>query len=307
MLRSFPLKSYSLEQRRLLLANALRCFKADVSLIPIIGAELEFFLIQDPENSTPTSLESFLRHIQQKAQTISRQEISLAKERGEGQYEIQLDHSADLLSVADSIWQLRIFITEEAALFHHRALFESKPFGNQPGNSLHVHIGLEDPSGNNMLMRVGEEPFREESPVMLHAIGGLLAAMQESMPIFSPTVDDYARFEPKYDAPTTLSWGGNNRTVAIRIPASSWLLEPTRHLEHRVPSANACPYFTFATILAGIRYGIMNNTTPATQKIYGDASMDMYQLEKLAPTLEKAKEYYQEGSIVGEFLQRCAD
>ena len=52
----------------------------------------------------------------------------------------------------------------------------------------------------------------------MHAIGGLKAAMAESMLIFAPNANSYRRFRRNSYAPVSASWGINNRTVALRIP-----------------------------------------------------------------------------------------
>ena len=125
---------------------------------------------------------------------------------------------------------------------------------------------------------------------MLKAIAGLEASLQKSISTFAPNEEDYKRFKPSFDAPTTISWGGNNRTVALRIPASSWILEPTRHIEHRVPAATANPYMSIIAVLAGIHYGLTSKINePKTPKIYGDASMDMYHLNPISPSLGRSK------------------
>lgn len=285
-----------------LLTKAATLFYKDTGLIPVIGAELEFFLTPD---DVPLPFETLLHSLQQRCREESLPNISLEKERGAGQYEIQIDHSTNLLAIAYTIQRLRSLITEETAPLGFSALFDAKPYADQPGSSLHIHIGLFTQQGENTLMRVGEEPYREESDTMRYAIGGLLASMQEALYIFSPNTHDYARFEPKYDAPTTISWGGNNRTVALRIPASSWVLEPTRHIEHRVPAANADPYLTIIAILAGIHHGITQKTAPTSDKIYGDASLPIYGLERLAIDLETAQQYYEQGRIIPSFFSRC--
>lgn len=288
-------KGITPEQRIALLKDSLKKFLSDTSLIPVIGVEQEFFLTP---NDTPPPLEELERIMQSRCAAQQLLHVSLETERGAGQYELQIEHSPQIILLAQTVEYLRDIMTEEAARFGLEAIYASKPFANQPGSSLHIHIGLCNKDGQSMMMREGEEPFREESKVMLHAIGGLLATMQESMVIFAPKEADYARFEPKFDAPTTVSWGGNNRTVALRIPASSWLLEPTRHIEHRIPSSNADPYLVIVAILEGIRHGLVNKIEPPTPKIYGDASLDMYKLEGLTGSLDGADRYYKQGYII---------
>jgi glutamine synthetase len=56
-------------------------------------------------------------------------------------------------------------------------------------------------------------------------------------------------------APTTLSWGNENRTALIRIPMAE--KESTR-LEFRAAGADSNPYLVFAAALSGVLSGIQN-------------------------------------------------
>ena len=51
-------------------------------------------------------------------------------------------------------------------------------------------------------------------------------------------------------APT---WGYENRTVAVRVPADAPV---ATRLEHRVPGADAHPHLVIAALLAGMLHGI---------------------------------------------------
>ena len=289
------------QRKQQLLMQAVEIFKNDTSLTPVIGAELEFYLSPD----IPVCLDSFSASLAKHCLEKKLPSISIEKERGDGQYEIQIDHGSDILAIADALHGIYDMLADEAHAIEQKAIFSAKPFADQPGNSLHIHIGLFDEENTNTLMRVGTENHREESRVMQQSIAGLLASMPESITIFAPTEDDYSRFVPKCDAPTTVSWGGNNRTCALRIPASSWLLEPTRHIEHRVPASNADPYCTIIAILAGIHHGITNQLEPSIPKTYGDASLELYSLERFPDTAKSGRKLNKKGKIVNRFFVRC--
>ena len=290
----------TLSQKQQLLRNAVAVFKEETSLVPVIGAELEFYLTPD----IPVCLDTFQSRLAVHCKEQGMAAVSFEKERGDGQYEIQIDHTKDILLVADSLEKLPAMIRTEAQQLEQEPLFSSKPFPDQPGNSLHFHIGLFHANGKSALMRHGPEAFREESSTMLQAIAGLLTTMQESLIYLAPNEEDYQRFVPKCDAPTTVSWGGNNRTCTLRIPASSWVLEPTRHIEHRLASAGADPYLAIATLLGGIHHGVTQKLTPSSPKTYGDASLPMYNLEPLASSLEQATQINREGNVINAFLAR---
>ena len=61
--------------------------------------------------------------------------------------------------------------------------------------------------------------------------------------------------------PVAPTWGINNRSVSLRIPAGA---AASRHVEHRVSGADANPYLVAATVLAGIRQGIESRLDPGS-------------------------------------------
>jgi len=75
-------------------------------------------------------------------------------------------------------------------------------------------------------------------------------------------VNSYRRLAPEAFAPTSKTWGTDNRTVALRVPASS--AEATR-LEHRISGADANPYLAVAVLLAGVVEGITNKIEPPSE------------------------------------------
>ena len=60
-------------------------------------------------------------------------------------------------------------------------------------------------------------------------------------------------------APLAPTWGVNNRSVSLRIPAGA---PETRHVEHRIAGADANPYLALATVLAGMHKGIVERLDP---------------------------------------------
>jgi glutamine synthetase len=103
---------------------------------------------------------------------------------------------------------------------------------------------------------------RPISDTLRHAVGGLLQTMREGMAIFAPNANSYRRLRPGSYAPVRGLWGGDNRTVPLRIPGGS---EKAIRIEHRVAGADANPYLVMATVLAGIHHGITNKLKPQTR------------------------------------------
>ncbi len=199
---------------------------------------------------------------------------STLSEYGPGQYEVNLSHSDDPVAVADHTVLLKRTIKGVARSHGMDATFMAKPFGNQAGSGLHVHVSLVDKRGRNVFTGDGDDPA---SPVMRHAIGGLRATMAETMALIAPNANSYRRFQAGSYAPLAPTWGIDNRTVSLRVPMGP---PESRRIEHRVAGADANPYLTMAVVLAGIHHGIVNKIDPGPP-VSGNA------YEKVPPSLPR--------------------
>ena len=116
-------------------------------------------------------------------------------------------------------------------------------------NGLHLHVSLWS-KAIGQLHEPGSE--HELSQVGQHAIAGLLVGLPELGPFYAPNVNSYKRFTPGSFAPTTFTWGRDNRTCAVRVVGRGEGL----HLEIRVPGADANPYLALSAVLAAMDHGL---------------------------------------------------
>jgi len=178
---------------------------------------------------------------------------TIIKEAAPGQFEVNLKHRDDPMAAADDAVLLRRLISECAILHGLRATFMAKPFLEWPGNGMHVHASLLDKSGENIFAKAdGEEKLE-------HAIAGLLDTMRDCLLFFVPGFNGYRRLQPGSYAPTRIAWGRNNRSVAVRVPASE---KAANRLEHRLSGADANPYFVLAAVLGGMMEGLEKGCNP---------------------------------------------
>ena len=185
---------------------------------------------------------------------------TIVSEYAAGQFEINLHHTGDPLTACDRAIMLERAIRHTAIKHDLLATFMAKPFADQAGSGLHVHVSLLDEHGNNVFAGdMDSELNRPVSSTMRHAIGGLLDIMAQSMAIFAPNANSYRRLRPHNYAPVTGIWGGDNRILSLRIPGGD---DAAMRIEHRVSGADANPYLVTAAVLAGIHHGIDNNITP---------------------------------------------
>jgi glutamine synthetase len=134
-----------------------------------------------------------------------------------------------------------------------RASFMAKPYPDQPGNGLHVHVSLVDADGRNRFGGGGGQALLEQ------AIGGMQALHAESMAIFAPSFSAYRRYCAGAFVALDGAWGENDRRVAFRIPAGG---AASRRIEHRVACADASPHLVMACILAAVHHGVMRGLAP---------------------------------------------
>lgn len=176
-------------------------------------------------------------------------------EAGPSQFEVNLKHQADVLRAADQAMLLKRAIKGVASKHGLLASFMAKPFGELPGNGMHVHMSMLDSAGVNAFDGDGDRG----NAAFKNVIAGLIAAAPESMIMFAPHLNSWRRFQEASHAPTRATWGYENRTAAIRVPADTGA---NRRFEHRIAGADANPYLVLAAILAGALHGVENGLTP---------------------------------------------
>jgi len=257
----------------------------DTGFKPVTAFELEFYLIDKqrtksgfpqapmtPGSQTRTkatqvygfnALDEFADYLSDLSKCFELQNIktgAITSEYAPGQFEINLHHSDDSLRAADECIIFKRAVQGVARKHGMQATFMPKPYIEQAGSGLHLHISLYDDEGNNVLDGGGESGQADSiSDTMRHAIGGLLELMPEYMAVLAPSINSYRRFQPDTFVPIQACWGFENRSTAIRIPTGEGI---ARRIEHRVAGADANPYLALAVMLAAMHYGISNTINP---------------------------------------------
>lgn len=180
---------------------------------------------------------------------------TLMSECAPGQFEVTLEHRPDALRAADEAVLWKRAVRGVAARHGRIATFMAKPFAQLAGSGMHVHVSLAGPGGHNLF--ASEEPAG--TPLLAQAIGGLRASAADCMAVFAPNANSYRRFRRLSYAPVAATWGINNRSVGLRIPAGS---PASRHVEHRISGADANPYLAIAAVLAAMHRGIRERLDP---------------------------------------------
>ena len=246
-------------------------------LTPVVATEMEFYLVdvQSDEPGPPISpytgqrldsdallsideLDDFGDFFWDVYAECERQGVpadSATAENGVGQFEINLLHTPDPLKAADDAILFKRIVRGVARKHNMAATFMAKPYGTRSGNGMHVHFSLIDKDGNNVF----DNGTSEGSPLLASAVAGMLRGMAETTLLFAPHANSFRRLRPDTHAPTSISWGYENRTTAVRIPGGD---SKARRIEHRVAGADANPYLVLAGILGAALFGIENELTP---------------------------------------------
>lgn len=243
-----------------------------LDLFPVIGAEIEFYLTSFYEEENNSLW---------KAKKLDL-DFPIEREKGDNQFEIKFVHHNDIFLLIEEILERINKISTQAIKQQMIADFQAKPFMNQPGSALHIHLHLENSSKKNLYIKEDNK----DSKFLLNSIGGLCSTMIEHMLVFAPYKKAYLRYiENSIDSPSKVCWGENNRSAAIRIPLSSKL---NRRLEHRVACANSSPIEVIYAILFAVMKGIKEDIQ-APKKIYGNAFLEQYDYPLLPKDYTHAK------------------
>ncbi len=137
------------------------------------------------------------------------------------------------------------------------ATFMAKWSRDWPGQSGHIHLSLRDAKGKPVFHDA--KAAAGISQTMRHFVGGQQALLPSVLAMIASTVNSYSRLIPGYWAPTSATWGIENRTTALRIiPGAA----SAQRVECRIAAADANPYLALAAALASGLWGIEHRIEP---------------------------------------------
>jgi len=222
-----------------------------------LGIEIEFYLRKEgraPDDEVITRFSALFP------------EILLEKERGNGQYEFAMPYkeAEKAISALIKLKKRMLIAAKECAL---ELILEPKPFADDYGSAMHLHLSLHDADGDNL--------FSENNDLMDGIIASVLDLVRTDLD-FICNEGDLIRLQPGWMAPSHIAWGGNNRSMVIRVPHDS---PAHRRFEFRLPSANSNPYKVLLFLLVGVL--LSKGQKAIHTKIYGNAHDPQYNLPKL--------------------------
>jgi glutamine synthetase len=252
-----------------------------------IGLELEYFLIQRREDGTIeiadaadtldkpcydmaglTRRYDFLTTVSKYCNELGWGNYANDHEDANGQFEQNFTYDDALVSCDRAIF-FRYMVHTLAEQHGMIATFMPKPFTRLTGSGCHFHMSL---------WRDGENAFLDEadprglglSEAAYRFIGGLKKHARAYSAVTAPTVNSYKRLKLGSTtsgatwSPVWISYGYNNRTQMLRIPA------PGR-VEDRTIDGSANPYLAATAVLASGLDGIENGLDagePNSENLY---------------------------------------
>jgi glutamine synthetase len=246
----------------------------------MLGCELEYFLVRRLEDGSIEvadkldTLEQpcydmraltrnldFVSTVARNVTALGWDNYATDHEDANGQFE-QNFQFADALTTCDRAVFFRYMVEALAQERGLIATFMPKPFAHLTGNGCHFHMSLWRDGENVFDRDPGDDPRGLGlSDDAYHFIGGLKAHAKAYIAVTAPTVTSYKRLvvgAPTSGAtwaPAYVSYGYNNRTQMLRIPA------PGR-IEDRTVDGSCNPYLAATAVLAAGLDGIERGLDP---------------------------------------------
>ena len=159
------------------------------------------------------------------------------------------------------------------------------------GSSCHIHMSLLDAGGESAF--ASGPDGRGTSPTMRNFLGGLTTYLRDIFLFFAPSINSYKRLRPGTFAPATVTWGEDNRTVALRLVGKGG----ARRIENRIPGADANPYLAYAGMIAAGLRGIEEKLEPIGDAAVGNA-YNLTDRPALPLSLDEATAVFAESDMV---------
>ncbi|MBA3332788.1 MAG: type III glutamate--ammonia ligase [Actinobacteria bacterium] len=289
----------------------------------MMGLELEYFLLKSDGNGgikiadALDDLEKpcydlrgltrnyeFLRRVSNYVNGMGWGNYANDHEDANGQFEQNFTYT-DALTSCDRAIFFRYMVHTLAQQEGLLATFMPKPFTDLTGNGCHFHMSLWD-GDTNLFLDEDDARGLGLSETAYHFIGGLKKHAKAYSAVTAPTVNSYKRLKLGSTSsgatwsPVWISYGYNNRTQMLRIPA------PGR-IEDRTVDGSTNPYLAATVILAAGIDGIENKIDPGepnAENLYATPYDELRArgLDTLPPNLLQATMELERDEVIREAL-----
>jgi len=280
---------------------------AERKLVALAGTELEFIVFRESfaeawdlayRDLTPATrynvdyslldtgvLEPLIRAMRNHMRGAG---LAVENSKGEcnyGQHEINFRYQP-VLETADEHAVYKTGAKEIAAQHGCSLTFMAK-FNEREGNSCHVHLSVRNEAGEPVMA-----DGHHLSTLGERFVAGLLAGLAELTLFFAPNINSYKRFAKGSFAPTTIAWGRDNRTCALRLVGHGSSLR----IENRMPGGDVNPHLALAAMIAAGLHGIDNEL--ALEPAFAGNAYEAAGAPRVPATLRDARDRFAESAVV---------
>jgi len=240
---------------------------ADAGFVALAGTELEFIVFdttyEDAWNSGyrnlvpanqynvdysilgTTRVEPLLRDIRNHMYAAGMNVEGAKGECNLGQHEIGFLFDEALVTADNhSVYKTAV---KEIAHQHGQSITFMAKYDEREGSSCHIHLSLRGTDGETLFW-----DDHGRTATYDHFLAGVLATMRDFTLLYAPNINSYKRFASGSFAPTTIAWGLDNRSCAVRLVGTG----AGARMENRLPGGDVNPYLALAAMLAGGLHGI---------------------------------------------------
>ena len=285
---------------------------AELGYVALAGTELEFIVFDDtyerahdlgytaltPSNQYnvdysilgSTRVEPLLRDIRNTMYAAGANVEAAKGECNLGQHEIGFLYD-EVMTTADNHAVYKT-VAKEIASQHGKSITFMAKYDEREGSSCHIHLSLRGTDGGTVFW---DDEAGRRTPLYDSFIAGVLATMADFTLLYAPNINSYKRFADASFAPTTVAWGEDNRTCAVRLVGKG----ASARMENRVPGGDVNPYLALAAMMAGGLHGIEQGL-PLEPPLQGNAYTS--DRPKVPQTLRDAREAFAASKVARQAL-----
>jgi len=183
---------------------------------------------------------------------------------------------------------------KEIAAQEGMAITYMAKYDEREGNSCHIHLSLRGADGSIV--------FDAQEGLFDRFLAGMLAGLRDLTLFLAPNINSYKRYAALSFAPTTVAWGNDNRTCALRVVGHG----PGRRIECRVAGADVNPYLAISALIAAGLHGV-NSELELEPALEGNA-YDATERPQVPSTLRDARDLFAASAIARDaFGQEVVD
>ncbi len=290
---------------RTFLRDAVERLESEFGLTVQSAFEHEFMDLDITDDHHPFSWRNFRNAEPIGSQLVTAMERSGLEpetwlpEYGQHQFEVTVSRT-DAVASADRAILVRDLVRDVFSAAGHRTSFSPVVVPGGSGNGVHVHFGLSDAEGTNVM-------FDASRPGRLTELGGRFATgVLRHAPalaaIFAPLTVSYLRLRPHQWSSAGVFLGLHNREALLRLCPTVEIdgqdPEPQLHLEFRGGDIGANPWLLLGALLHAGMEGLRTDAEPAELQVGEVDPSSRGDVAELPRTLAEALDALEQDEVV---------